>query len=290
LSAAPLDRVTVVTVTYDSEHCLPALARALAACPHVVVVDNGSADRSAAEAERLLPQATVLRLGENLGYGAANNRGIATAATPYVLLLNPDVDTSATAIAALVEAAEAHPEAALWVPQLTGRNGEPELNYAWPRSTGEPQGGAAEGPLCVGYACAAALLMDRARMEAIGFFDTRFFLYYEDEDLCLRAFNARLPVVVVPQVRMGHYGRGSTRGPRPLAAEYWRGWHHAQSKIRFAAKHHGASAAYQLWSRTRRNALATVALRALLLSPRHLARAWGRLRGLSALRAEVAHG
>ncbi|QHI99035.1 glycosyltransferase [Xylophilus rhododendri] len=284
---ALLDRVTVITVTYNSAHCVPALAQALAACPHVTVADNASADDSVAQARRQLPQALVIELPRNLGYGAANNAAIARATTPYVLLLNPDCEAGSSAIAELVRLADADPTSGLWVPQLLGSDGSPELNYSMPRHHGAPRGGAAEGPLCVGYACAAALLIHRERMAPVGFFDERFFLYYEDEDLCLRAFQARLPIVVLPQVRMTHHSRGSVRGPKPLAAEYWRGWHHAQSKIIFAAKHAGDAAAGQrLLARTLRRAWAQVAVRALLPSPRLLARAWGRLQGLRRLRRD----
>lgn len=283
---ALLDRVTVITVTYNSAHCVPALAQVLAACPHVCVVDNASADATIADVRRMLPQAKVIALPENLGYGAANNAAIELATTPYVLLLNPDCEAGAEAIAELVRLADADPVSGMWVPQLLGSDGSREINYSMPRHHGRPRTGGADGPLCVGYACAAALLIHRERMAPHGFFDTRFFLYYEDEDLCLRAFNARLPIVVLPQVSMTHHSRGSVRGPRPLAAEYWRGWHHAQSKIRFAAKHAGDGAGDRLLARSVRRAIAHVALRALVPSPRLMARAWGRLQGLRQLQRD----
>ncbi|MEH3085500.1 MAG: glycosyltransferase family 2 protein [Xylophilus ampelinus] len=279
-----LGQVTVVTVTYNSAHCLPALGEGLRGVPHVVVVDNGSGDGSPEAAARHLPQARRIALGRNLGYGAANNAGIAEARTPYVLLLNPDCLVTAAQVAALVAGAHEWPDAAMWVPQIVGGDGRPDVNYSWPRHAWTPRTGGADGPLCVGYACAAALLIDRARMAPLGFFDTRFFLYYEDEDLCLRAFEARAPIVVLPQVRIGHLSRGSVRGRRPHAAEYWRGWHHAQSKIRFAAKHFGPAAGERLLDRTLARAWMQVAARLLLPSPRMLARAWGRLQGLRALR------
>lgn len=284
--AAPLSRVTVVTVTYNSAHCVPALAAGLAGCPFVTVVDNASADGSVAAVRQDLPQAGIVQMPANRGYGVANNAGITAATTPYVLLLNPDCVVTAGQIAELVRLADADPLSAMWVPQLVDGEGGLEVNYSMPRHHGTPRTGAAEGPLCVGYACAAVLLIHRERMAPVGFFDPLFFLYYEDEDLCLRAFQARLPIVVLPQVRIAHLSRGSVRGPRPRAAEYWRGWHHAQSKIRFAAKHQGRAAGARLLARSLRNAWLHVAVRAILLSPRLLARAWGRLQGLRQLQRE----
>jgi GT2 family glycosyltransferase len=281
--AALLDQVTTLTVTYNSGHCIAPLAEGLRDLPHVSIVDNGSADDTLAQVARHLPQARVIALADNLGYGAANNRGIDAATTRYVLLLNPDCEISAADIAALVAGAQAWPDAAIVVPQLTDAAGRDEVNYSWPRDDWAPRTGAAEGPLSVGYACAAVMLLDREKLAGMGFFDPRFFLYYEDEDLCLRAFKARLNVRVLPGIRVKHFSRGSVRGPRPLAAEYWRGWHHAQSKITFARKHLGEAAGDRLLRRTLVRAWAHVAARALLVSPRLLARAWGRLQGLRSM-------
>jgi GT2 family glycosyltransferase len=282
--AGLLQLVTVVSVTYNSSHCIPSMARALQACPHVSFVDNASADETVDAVKRLLPAARLQVFPENRGYGAANNAAIAAASTRYVLLLNPDCLADTSQIAEMVRHAEADSRAVMWVPQLLDGAGREQINYGMPRHWGRPRGGAAEGPLCVGYACAAVMLMHRERMKPLGFFDPRFFLYYEDEDLCLRAFDAGAAVVVLPQVRVAHLSRGSVRGPRPWISEYWRGWHHAQSKVRFAAKHHGIPAGSRLLDASSRNAWLHVGARlALPLSVRLFARAMGRLRGLRAL-------
>ena len=96
---AALHRVTVVVVTHHSAHCVPALATHLAAFPHVVVVDNASDDKTPALVRKALPQAQVLKLKRNLGYGAANNRALDRVSTPYALLLNPDAESCEFAVA-----------------------------------------------------------------------------------------------------------------------------------------------------------------------------------------------
>lgn len=283
-ASAALDQVTVLTVTYNSAHCIAPLAAGLAGLPHVIVVDNASADDSCDQVRAHLPAARLLVMPVNRGYGAANNAGLAEVATPYALLLNPDCLVQPEQIAALVQGAQAWPDATLVVPQLTEASGALQVNYSWPRAAWAPKTGGAEGPLDVGYACAAAMLVRMQDLPRIGgAFDPLFFLYYEDEDLCLRVFQARRQILVLPEIRITHLSRGSVRGSRPWRAEYWRGYHHVQSKILFAWKHAGPEAAQRL----RRHALLAAALnlaaRCLLPSPKHLARAWGRLRGLGAL-------
>ena len=69
--ATLLDQVTVITVTYNSSHCVPALAEGLRGVPHVTVVDNASGDDSCAAVAAQLPAARLIRMPENRGYGAA---------------------------------------------------------------------------------------------------------------------------------------------------------------------------------------------------------------------------
>lgn len=281
MAASPsLSDVTVVVVTFNSAHCVPALADALRGFPNVIFVDNASGDGSVEAVRAQLPQAVVLPQERNLGFGAANNRGLARVTTPYAFLLNPDCDLSADAMLALLAVAQANPDAAMVAPQLLRPDGTPEVNYRWPSNAWTSQGPGADGVCCVGFACGAALLMDMARMRPLGFFDEGFFLYYEDDDLCTRLFQGGLPIVLAPQVRLTHHSRGSVKGKSPLRAEYLRGYHHAQSKIRYAAKHpHGVDPA-ALRRRVLALALLGLPLRLLLPQPRQVARLVGRIAGL----------
>lgn len=267
-------------VTFNSAHCLPALAERLADWPHLVVVDNGSHDDTPQAVARSLPQARVLALPQNLGFGAANNQALDGIRTPYALLLNPDCLIRPDDIQALWQTAQDWPEAAIVAPQLTDTQDRPQVNYGWPRHLGHGRGPAADGVLCVGNACGAVMLLRCAARPGPSWFDTRFFLYYEDEDLCLRLFQARQPVLIDPAVRVGHLNRGSVRGRRPWQVEYLRGRHHAMSKVLFTAKHVGAAAARAHRRKALAQALALLLLRVLAPSPRLVARLWGRICGL----------
>lgn len=273
-------QVTVVVVTYNSAHCLPMLAPLLSVCPHVVISDNGSDDATATQAQALWPHATVLAHGRNLGFGAANNRALAQVQTPLALLLNPDCEMTPLALRALLEAAERFPDAAVVAPQLMASEDRAEVNYRWPSAYWTSRGGAAEGPLCVGFVCGAVMLLRMERMASTGFFDERFFLYYEDDDLCLRLFQARLPMVLCPEVKVLHRSRGSVRGRSPWRSEYLRGYHHAQSKLIFLNKHESLQAARRLRTQLIWTTTLALPLRVILFSPKLVARMWGRWRGL----------
>lgn len=275
-----LQDVTIVIVTFNSAHCLPELGRLLAGCPHITVVDNGSDDNCAQTVRQHLPNAQVIALPRNLGFGAANNRALAQLQTPFALLLNPDCEITPSAIAQLLQTAQQWPQAAMVAPQLLQANGAPEINYRWPQLIWHSRGpGPTDGPACVGFVCGAAMLL---RMSTFGgeFFDERFFLYYEDDDLCTRLFQQRQAMIIDPQVTATHRSRGSVRGRSPLRSEYIRGYHHAQSKLIYDSKYQNIPTAHVhrrkiLWQ----TALA-LPLRLLAYNPRLLARMWGRFQGV----------
>lgn len=292
-SAPRIDDVTVVVVTYNSAHCIDGLAPTLAALPHVTIVDNASNDGTADAAAHAMPNALILRNQENRGFGAANNRALQQVKTPYALLLNPDCLPTPEFLAGLLAEAGQYPDAAIIAPHLIRRGGEVEVSYRWPGTHWRSRGPAAEGTCCVGFVCGAVMLLNMQVMREIGFFDEDFFLYYEDEDLCQRVFAKRKAILLAPHVTVTHLSRGSVRGNSPLRAEFYRGYHHAQSKLIFTAKHLDAARAARLRRKTLLLAIAALPPRLLAPVPRYVARLLGRICGLCASlprhKAETGH-
>lgn len=272
--------LTVITVAFNSAHCIPALVDGLSDLPHVIVVDNASEDATSLAVAKMLPKATLLRNDRNLGFGAANNRALATVTTPYALLLNPDCLPTPEFLDGMCKAAERFPDAAIIAPHLIRKDNTPEISYRWPATHWESKGSMADGPCCVGFVCGAVMLLNMAVMKEIGFFDETFFLYYEDEDLCQRVFLTGRQIVLIPEAEIKHLSRGSVKGPNPFKSEFIRGYHHAQSKLVFERKYFGAGHALRLRWSTLALALLTLVPRLILLQPRYLARLVGRIVGL----------
>ena len=284
-ASAETGRVTVLVVTFNSAHCLPALGRGLQGLPWVTVVDNASADATLAQVQAHLPQAQVLRLDRNLGFGAANNLGWQAAQTEFVLLLNPDCICTPEAIAQLVRTADAFPPASLVAPQLLGRQREPDISYRWRVDGWASRGPGASGPCCVGFVSGAVMLLRRSALQQVGGFDEGFFLYYEDEDLCLRLIDQAGPLVLDPAAQVQHLSRGSVGGRQRFRAEYLRGLHHIQSKFRFRRKHLGRRASLAQRLGYGLGAAAETLLRLLLLDGRRAARSAGRVAGVLGYRS-----
>ncbi|MDO7553797.1 MAG: glycosyltransferase family 2 protein [Burkholderiaceae bacterium] len=274
------DVVTIVIVTFQSAHCLPMLGQLLANLPHVIVVDNASSDGTDAAVQQHLPQARFVANTKNLGFGAANNLGLDQVTTPYALLLNPDCEIAMESIEALYSAQRQFPDAGMLAPQILDAQGQHEVNYRWPSPLWRSKGPGATGPCCVGFLCGAVIWLNLSKTRTLAHFDTDFFLYYEDDDLTLRAFSAQIPLLLIPAATAIHRSRGSVKGQAPWRAEYARGFHHARSKIQFFNKHGAPGEATRLKRRTLWLALLTLILRVLLPSPKHIARNAGRVRAL----------
>jgi N-acetylglucosaminyl-diphospho-decaprenol L-rhamnosyltransferase len=280
LDQSKLSSVTIIVVTYNSAHCFTDLRTLLNHCPNLIISDNASADNSANQAKLLWPQAIVLEHSKNIGFGAANNKALEKVKTPFAFLLNPDCELSLSQLLDLLHAADQFPEAAILAPQLLNERNSPEVNYRWPSTYWISKGVGASAPTCVGFICGAAMLLRMEKFILTGFFDEKFFLYYEDDDLCLRLFEARLPMVIIPSILVVHKSRGSVKGPNPLRNEFLRGFHHARSKLTFTSKNIGVKEAKDLRCQLVWQTLLALPFRIIIFSPKLIARMWGRLMGV----------
>lgn len=274
-----LDRVTVLVVTYESAHCLADLDRLLSACPNVILVDNASTDGTATQAQALWPQAQVIGLDRNLGFGAANNRGLAQVHTPLALLLNPDCQLSRENLVRLIQVAEEHPQASIVAPQLLKRPG--------PQASPDRPGTAVES---VDFVSGAAMLWRLSHFQGLGYFDESFFLYYEDTDLCRRLFAAQRPILLARAITALHEGRRSVKGRARLAGEYARGYWHARSKLLFLEKHESLASARRTRAGLLLGTTLALPLRALFFSPRLISRMLGRWQGLASWKPRSSAG
>lgn len=230
--------VTAIVVAFDSAHALPACLGALAAedVP-AIVVDNASADDSAAIAEG--HGVRVVRNARNEGYGRANNIGVRAAETEFVLIVNPDCIVEKGAVAALLDAARRYPDAALFAPQIVEPDGRV---FFQPRSLLSPylhnrQGRRVlpEGEACAPFFSGACFLIRREVFLALGGFDENIFLFYEDDDLCRRVADSGAALVYVPQALVRH-GRGRSSGDKP-GRVFTSRWHQAWSKAYVSRKY-----------------------------------------------------
>lgn len=256
MTAAP--RVSVAIVTFNSrEHvlaCLAALEREAGVAHEVVLVDNASADGTLAAVRQAHPGVRVLANERNLGFAAANNRALAEARAPLVLLLNPDCELQPGALAALAAVLEARPELAAVSPLTRNGDGTPQVSFGPDLTLGNEwrqrrlvNGVRARDPRSLAAAealigreqqpdwlSASCLLARVAALRGVGGFDEGYFLYEEDADLCLRLRRASWRLLHFPGATVVHHlGSSMASAPSLARLEYQR------SHLRYYAKHNG---------------------------------------------------
>lgn len=251
--ADPWSRVAVVTVTHHSaaliEKCLASVARAA----QIIVVDNASDDGTPTLARRASTKAQVIANSANRGFGNGCNQGLEKVEVEFALLMGPDSTIDDASLTALVGAADCWLDAGLLGPAIIAPDGHIELSHdlglferigAGKRLDGDV---VPEGPLCAGHLSGAVLLVRMSALQTVGGFDPNIFLYYEDDDLCIRMRQAGYSLILVPEAHATHIGGGSSR---PSLGVHWRKfWHMAWSRLYIEAKYHSRSAAVKVAAR-----------------------------------------
>ena len=212
---------TVVIISYNSAHLLEERLRTYADRP-VVVVDNASSDGSSELITSSFPEVQLVQNKVNSGYGRAANMGFEQVATPYALLVNPDARIRAEGIADL--------EAEL-------RGLDDDWLFVAPNIGVAPEARVPMTPTLdrVRAAAGAVLLFNMASLRRLGGFDPNIFLFFEETDLCRRAWGANLDMYYAHAVLVEHEIGTSTH--RTIAIEFMRKWHYIWSRLYFCRKH-----------------------------------------------------
>lgn len=260
-------RLSVCLVNWNTRdllaRCLETLAEYPPNCSYeVLVVDNASADGSAALVAERFPDVRLFANNANLGYAAGNNQALSAARGELLLLLNPDIEILPEALAKLVDFMDAHPRAGASAPQLVNPDGSPQPSFRRFPTPSAVLAGLLEsagfhvkrpykfsvkpeaGPVQVEQPMASATLLRRVALDEVGLFDEGFPLFFNDVDLCLRLVQAGWEIWAVPASRLIHQGGASTRQVRVEAV---RASH--RSLLRFYRKHYyGQVPALAYWS------------------------------------------
>ena len=234
-----MDPPLVVAVVLNTNRCAATLAylESLAGLTYprcqVVVLDNASTDGSVEAIGRAFPDVAVLELQENRGYAGNNNVGIEAAiarGAEWIFVVNEDVVVAPECLSELVRVGQSDATAGVLGPMVYHAD-EPvviqsaggRLDDRWAarhRGEHELDVGQYAGPCRVDWVSGCAILIRRAVIDEVGVLDDRFFYYWEEVDLCLRASTAGHSIVHVPSARVWHSGAQRTDSPAPSVAYY----------------------------------------------------------------------
>jgi GT2 family glycosyltransferase len=232
-----------------TRRCLTSLRATSYQNSHVLLVANGSPDGDSAQLATEFPEVEVLTLDRNYGFAGGCNRGMEKALADqadFIWLLNNDAIAKPESIEHLVKAAIANPEAgALGAIVLEGHSstaeeaGLGEINFkkakTYLRKTGQDKSSSQNSTQQEkgGYSCSwlsgSNLLLRSSALAKVGLFDERYYLYFEDVELCKRLTDAGFKCLLVPGSTIEHEGNASTQGGLSL----WRSYYHSRNRLLF---------------------------------------------------------
>ncbi|MBJ95599.1 MAG: hypothetical protein CMP23_14140 [Rickettsiales bacterium] len=266
-------QLSAIVVAHDSgellQRCLDSIEQELSRediRAEIWVIDNASRDGCTDDlGDR--PQVSLLRNARNLGFGAAVNQGFRKSSGDLVLLLNPDAELEPGALKPLLESLEKHPESAIAAPSLLLPSGRRQnsprrfysLSSVLARRT--PFGATSRGRKAlqqhlmlemdrysnqeVDWVSGAAMLLRRSAVPSCGPFDERYFLYFEDVDLCRRLAASNRSVRYEPRSRVRHGLSAASRRQVPWNRLLW---HHLQSYWNYALSWSGTRWRTRWWT------------------------------------------
>lgn len=229
--------VTFVTVNYKTPNLIRQLLKGVEEANfqfpfEYILVDNASGDGTVEMVRERFPWVRVIESPKNVGYGAGNNLALAEAQGEYVMLFNPDLTVFPNEVESWIEWMHARPEIGISGPRILNPDGtDQESCYRFPnlltpvlRRTFIGRLPAARKSLDryimkdmdrhveqdVDWVLGAAMLIRKTVLDRIGHFDERFFMYFEEADICRRAWSSGHRVTYAPVSRFMHYhGRES---------------------------------------------------------------------------------
>lgn len=275
-------KFSVILVNYyawpHTLRCIDSLYRRGYEDFEVVVVNNDQA---------ALPEmphpVRLIHNPENVGFARACNQGMIVSEAEYVVLLNNDALVEEGFFESLEEFLDGNPRTGVAGPRIVDDEGNLQLSARkelsfisgflgrtslltrlFPKNSLVkrlfPAAQNPTGPTTVDWVSGACMILRRRTLEEIGLFDERFFMYFEDADLCRRAWEAGWLVYYLPQIEILHHSGVSTRKPRYI-------WHFHKSAFLYHRKHgtHGPLGLCSLLALVGLTGRALIKLAALLM-------------------------
>jgi GT2 family glycosyltransferase len=258
------ETVSVVIVTYNSmpplENCLRSIKAGINGTRlEIINVDNSSIDGSTEMVRKYFPDAKIIRNERNVGFGRACNLAAESASGDYLLFLNPDLEVDKNAIERLLDVCRRQERVGTAVGRMRFPDGTfqatcrryPEFNnmlFSRGSVVSRLVNGNGQYTLPdydavtpVPAAAGTMMMIRRKLFREIGGFDTRFFMFMEDVDLCLRLGLLGYRNYFVPDAGAVHlWGRGSRVG------KFRRNLYHHINVWRYFMKHHPNILTYTL--------------------------------------------
>ena len=233
-----LNNLTFIIVTFKSEHIIYKCIESLPKNSNIIVIENSNNEALKKDLEKKYSKIKV-DVQENSGMGSANNRGIKLCETDYAFVINPDVKFYKNTLNELINFSSKNNNYSILAPIS---DDEKHPNYKIKNKNFNNNDEYLDVDSVDGY----AMLINKKKFKDELYFDENFFLFLENDDLCLRKKKEGNNIFVLKKAKINHLGGKSHSDIHAREIEYSRNWHWMWSKFYFNKKHYGYLKAFSL--------------------------------------------
>jgi len=225
------NEITIVITAFKSEKKIVTCLESIDFQYKVIVIENSKNQVFKSEIEKKFPNVEFILAGENLGYAKGNNLGLSKVKSKYALILNPDAILEKTAIKNFFISSKKIKNFAIIAPSIQEK-----------KNTKNQISSITEVESVKGF----AMFLNLEEFKGIGFFDSNFFIYLEEIDLCKRLKNNNKKIFVDPSILIHHQGGSSHDEKYNFEMELSRNWHWMWSLFYYNKKYKGFVSAFIL--------------------------------------------
>ena len=240
-------QLSLILINYQSkdylEKCLTSIEKYLKKNNNfeIILVNNDKESIEDLKGRYQLP-IEIINPKKNIGFGAANNLASKKASGKFLLFINPDTELIDSSLLKLVQLLEKFPEIGIVGPKII----ETEKSLPQPWTCGKKTSlfnilfrNSINKPwnknksVEVDWVSGTALAVSKKLFKELSGFDEKFFMYFEDQDLCLRAKKAERKIIFYPFVKIYHFNGKSWKNEKDKKHHFYK------SQDYFFQKHHG---------------------------------------------------
>tara|TARA_B100000780_G_scaffold158127_1_gene110598 strand:- start:1384 stop:2247 length:864 start_codon:yes stop_codon:yes gene_type:complete len=227
-----LKNLTFIIVTFKSEHIIHECINSLPLDSIIIVIENSGDKKFKEDLKKRYPKIKVI-IQQNNGMGQANNVGIMMCETDYAFVINPDVKFEKNSIQKIIEFSIKKNDYSILAPISD------DIKYPNYKIKDKNLVNSDQDYLDVDCVDGYAMLFNKKKFINNKYFDKNFFLYLENEDLCLSKKKENHKIYVLKTAKINHLGGKSPSSLFEREIEYSRNWHWMWSKFYFNKKHYG---------------------------------------------------
>ena len=225
-----INNITFIIVCFKSDKIIRNCLNSLPLNSKKIIIENSNNIDLKKDLEIEYDNIKVI-LNKNTGMGASNNLGIKMSNTKYAFILNPDVTFQKNTFENLTNSSKKIDDFAILSP-LNDKDKYP--NYKIKKNYTNN-----DNNILVDVIDGFSMLINKKKFKNDEFFDENFFLYLENDDLCMRTKQINENIYIMKNSLINHLGGSSADKKFLIEIEYLRNWHWMWSKFYFNKKHYG---------------------------------------------------